>query len=110
MVYLFLTDLKMPTKTAHLFISLILVLAIATPSVVQLVDKNCEFALILEVGDDDTEKEEKESKEILELKYFVNDQGVNSKSLLEIQSISGFHLNTFKELHSENISPPPEYV
>ena len=89
---------------------MILVLAIASPSIVQVIDKDCEFALILELGEDDTEKEEKESKEILELKYFVSNERVHAKSQIELKATSGFHLGTFKELHSENISPPPEYV
>ena len=100
----------MPTKTIQLILSLVLVLAITTPSVIQLIDKNCELALVFEIGDDDTEKEEKESKEVLEIKYFVNDEGLNAKSLFEMKCKSDFHLNTFKELHSENISPPPEHI
>jgi hypothetical protein len=100
----------MPTKIIQLILSIVLVLAITTPSIVQLIDKNCELAMIFEVGDDDTEKEEKESKEVLEIKYFVSDEDLNSKSLFVMKCQSDFHLNTFKELHSENISPPPEHI
>lgn len=105
-----LIELKMPTKTLHLILSLILVVAITTPSVVQLIDKNCELALAFEIGEEDTEKEEKESKEILELKYFENNSRGKSNKLIKKKCISDFHLSTFKELHSENISPPPERI
>lgn len=89
---------------------MVLVLTITAPPIIQLIDKNCELAMLFEMGDDDTEKEEKESKEVLELKYFVNEEGINSKSLFELKGISDFHLSTFKELHTENISPPPEHI
>ena len=100
----------MSTKTIQFIISLVLVLAITAPSIVQLMDEKCELAMVFDIGDEDTEKEEKESKEVLEIKYFVNDESLNVKSLFEIKCKSEFHLNTFKELHTESISPPPEYI
>lgn len=100
----------MSLKTLNFIFSFILVIAFTAPTIVQLLDKNCDLVLIYEISDNDTDKEEKESKEILELKYFVNKENTNTKEFKKSKGINVIHLSTFEGLHSENISPPPEII
>jgi hypothetical protein len=93
-------------------ISFILALVFAgimlAPTIISLVDNCGELTEILSHAEDDRDVEEKESQKTLELVNFSSDEhNFNLKDYWLKKSIH-FYLSDFKELHKENIYPPPE--
>ena len=91
-------------------LSLFFVLSTIVPSVIVLVDNSFDMTLVHNLSDEESEKEENEGREKLKIEfaeYFNKEESSNSGILLN--SIN-YYLISFSELHSENISPPPEFI
>ncbi len=99
----------MSRKQIHLLFSIIFIVFITAPSVVTLLDEGCDVSMFCGL-EDEKEKEEKDGQKTFELNFIEVKNNDNSPVVVELKLDTKFYLNTFKELHKENVSPPPEQV
>ena len=86
------------------------VLYTIVPNVLVLVDDSFETSIVHNLGDEESEKEENEGRKKIKIEFaefFKKESSANSQILLK--SIN-YYLVSFSELHSENTSPPPEFI
>ena len=99
----------MSKKRIHFLFSIIFVVFITAPSVVPLIDDNCDISHICGL-DDEKEKEEKEGQKTFEINFLDANANNNTPLVFDYKLDANFYLNTFKELHMEHVSPPPELM
>lgn len=96
-------------RNIHVFFAIVFVITIALPSVLPLLVDAADISLYHDLGEDESDKEEKESQKNFEI-TFLEDDHENSVVVLDVDLNSKHYLQTFEELHLENISPPPEHI
>ena len=97
-------------KQISLLLALVFLGTVLGPTMINMFSTDVETAVILALGEEDRETEEKESDKPLEFKLFVSSYKQSDYILDSANTKYDYHLNLFKELHKENISPPPEWI
>jgi len=95
-------------KQISFILALVFTGIMMAPTIISLVDGSGDLTEIFSHTEDDRDAEEKESQKTLELVNTSSDEhNYNFSHYLRKESIH-FYLSDFKELHKENIYPPPE--
>lgn len=101
---------QMSRKHIHLLFSFIFIVFITAPSMVSLIDDCCDMSMFCGLGEDEKEKEEKEGQKTFEVNFIEVKKDDNSAVVFDLKLDNRYYLNTFKELHTEDVSPPPEHI
>lgn len=95
-------------KQISFILALVFTAIMLAPTIISLVDNCGDLTEILSHAEDDRDTEEKESQKTLELVNFSSDEHNYDLNHTWRKKSIHFYLSEFKELHKENISPPPE--
>lgn len=99
----------MLTSRLHILLSFVFMVSLTTPAVVTLVIDDIDASVFLSLNDEEGE-ELNDVRELLEFDFYKdlpsNLSGIENTSV----KISTVYIDTFEELHIENIPPPPELV
>ena len=97
-------------KSFSFFFSIVFVLFTIVPSVLVLVDECTDATIVYNLGEEESEKEEKEGRKKIEVEFAEFSNNEESRNSENQSGTFNYYLISFSELHLENISPPPEFI
>ena len=99
----------MKAKKVNIFFAVIFTAFLVTPALLTIAGEKVDVAIFFGVNEEESETEENEIRNLIELDEFVHIQLSASDTFEQLHGDNIYYLATFKELHLESIYPPPEH-
>lgn len=95
-------------KQISFVLALVFAAIMLAPTIISLVDKSGNLTEFIYHAEDDRDAEEKESQKTFEILNLTPEEHNFDLSATWQKKRFDFYLSDFKQLHKENIYPPPE--